>query len=138
MSPDTGGEADLGYGSVYEWRTLGRSLTYLALEAAAYALLTLWLDHDSRHGASAAAVASVHSWLGRSGPACLISAPHAQQSGLHCPIFPCHRCCKHRLLRNRNVGSFPEQVSAAAQIGAWTGKVWYPTPAPAAIMDWEH
>lgn len=73
-----------GYGSVYEWDTLGRSLTYLALEALAYSALTLWLDHDSRHGASAAAAASARSWLGRSAPC----APQAPRPCVLCAATP--------------------------------------------------
>jgi hypothetical protein len=50
---------------VFEWVTLGRSLAYLGAEAVAYFTLALWLDYDSRHGASAAAAAHACAWLAR-------------------------------------------------------------------------
>ena len=54
-----------GWHTVFEWVTLGRSLAYLAAEAAAYFLLTLWLDYDSRHSALPAAMAHMRCGLGR-------------------------------------------------------------------------
>lgn len=48
----TGGQMDLDYGSVWDWDTLGRSLTLLALEAVFFLALTLLLDRQSRHGTS--------------------------------------------------------------------------------------
>ena len=58
-----GGRLPEGWHTVFEWVTLGRSLTYLGLEAVAYFALTLWLDYDSRHGASAAAAVQARAWL---------------------------------------------------------------------------
>lgn len=50
----------LSYGSVYEWRTLGRSMTYLILEAAFFFVLTLWIDTLTRQGRVPFLPASVH------------------------------------------------------------------------------
>ena len=50
----------LSYGSVYEWRTLGRSMTYLILEAAFFFILTLYIDVLSRRGRALVLPASLH------------------------------------------------------------------------------
>ncbi|CAL8463070.1 g2604 [Coccomyxa elongata] len=52
VEQSTGGQMDLGYGSVMDWDTLGRSLALLALEAVFYFALALWLDRQNRHRTS--------------------------------------------------------------------------------------
>jgi hypothetical protein len=48
-----GCEMSLSVGSVFEWGTLGRPLTYLVLEAAAFFVLTLCIDARVRGGRAA-------------------------------------------------------------------------------------
>lgn len=58
----------LSYGSVYEWRTLGRSMTYLVLEAAFFFVLTLCIDALTRQGRVALLPAPCHRLYARCVP----------------------------------------------------------------------
>ena len=58
----------LSYGSVYEWRTLGRSMTYLLLEAAFFFVLTLGIDALTRKGHVTILPASAHKLSARCVP----------------------------------------------------------------------
>lgn len=60
-----GGKMSLSYGSVFEWRTLGRSLTYLVLEAAFFFVLTLYIDARVRKGGVNLFPASLHELYAR-------------------------------------------------------------------------
>lgn len=55
----------LSYGSVFEWKTLGRSMTYLLLEAAFFFALTLCIDARVRKGRWAVLPSSVDKLLAR-------------------------------------------------------------------------
>ena len=63
-----GGEVTLSYGSVYEWRTLGRSMTYLILEAALFFVITLCIDAHTRKGRANLLPASLHGLYARCVP----------------------------------------------------------------------
>ena len=55
----------LSHGTVFEWRTLGRSMTYLVLEAAFFFVLTLYIDMRVRKGGMNLLPASLHELYAR-------------------------------------------------------------------------